>query len=519
MNKLEEIAPDSTLIRVLSRLFNLTDYRAAYAYQQILNRLCLRYSVFSLEGRLEFIADLIFSKKAKLNAAEKRALYHLWKQLRAKKDNGKTLFDFSIDYLNFAITACGGDFSDKTCQPIQHIPALNVLLALCLSGYLAAGCAKEKSPVSSGTEKAGTPIQVIQRALVNQTIRNQEPDRLNLLEKITQELNASARAHSPAVETDTTQDAVYRGTYQVQKGDSLRTIADTLGLDYKEIVRLNNVRYDRKRNWFVLYPGQVLQLPAGMSDKKQLQDIAQVEDFNTDRGDIFYLPETASEKGYTYHLVTRGESLWGISKKYQVSLQKIAAVNSISDPHTIRYGMMLKIPVHTTAALQQGKLFQRMTREEKVLFLKQRTIQAAHQYIDALVDVSEEHKIDARLYASLIWEESWFDHNATSPDNCRRLAQLDPRFHVVTDDIKENFRKSLRYLRHEFVYYRRKGFDMRAATICALAAYNGGNTRIRRYIRTGQWNGRTIETIPLKETRDHLKKVQQRCEANYQARL
>ena len=133
--------------------------------------------------------------------------------------------------------------------------------------------------------------------------------------------------------------------------------------------------------------------------------------------------------------------------------------------------------------------------------------------------MSEQYNIDPRFYAALIWEESWFDRNARSKDNCRKLVQLDPRFHAISDNIEENFRKSLGYLRHEFIYYRRKGFDRRSSIICALAAYNGGNTRIRNFIKNGQWDGKNIDTIPLKETREHIKKVLQRCKHNYHAVL
>ena len=163
--------------------------------------------------------------------------------------------------------------------------------------------------------------------------------------------------------------------------------------------------------------------------------------------------------------------------------------------------------------------FSKMSKEEKVNFIKERTIKKGHPYIDTLVEISEEFKIDSRLYALLIWEESWFDNNARSKDNCRKLAQLDPRFHEVTQDTSNNFRKSLGYLRHEFVYYQKKGFDKRSSAICALAAYNGGDTRVRRLIRNGEWDGKRIDTIPIPETRDYLKKIFRRCENNYQAVL
>ncbi len=299
-------------------------------------------------------------------------------------------------------------------------------------------------------------------------------------------------------------------TYTVQKGDSLTGIAERFKIGHHEIAAANNIRYDQQRNWYVLYPGQTLILPGKYADLQKSP--AEYP------GDAVTLKNDGRQRDFFYHLVRKGESLWNISRRYGVQIHRIAQDNRIADPGNILYGTLLRIPAAEHSSWND-KPFGEMDRQDKIRFLQQRTIQDGHPYLHLIVDIAEEYGIDARLYASLIWEESWFQADARSQDNCLKLAQLDPRFHRVTENIRENFKKSLRYLRHEFVFYRNKGFDMRSATICALAAYNGGNTRIRRYIRHGRWDGIHIETLPLKETRDHLRKVLKRCRDNYHAVL
>jgi hypothetical protein len=99
----EEIAPGSRLIRVIDRLYNLSDIREAKIYQEKLDKLNLRHSLLSLEGRLELIGDLIMRKKGRLNDSEKRALNLLFEDLNKKKDETRTFLNFSIDYLILTI--------------------------------------------------------------------------------------------------------------------------------------------------------------------------------------------------------------------------------------------------------------------------------------------------------------------------------------------------------------------------------------------------------------------------------
>jgi len=231
------------------------------------------------------------------------------------------------------------------------------------------------------------------------------------------------------------------------------------------------------------------------------------------------LGKSAYHHNSTYHLVSKGETLSRISKKYQVTVQDLINDNNIQDPRKIKYGTLLKIAKPAAPQAPAGMPFRQMSTEYKVSFLQQRTIHAGHPYLRTLVETCDEFNIDPRLYAALVWEESWFEKNATSQDNCQRLVQLDPRFHSVSNDVRENFRKSLRYLKHEFTYYLKRGFDRKSAAICALAAYNGGNTRIRSFIKEGKWDGRDAATIPLQETKEYVARVLTRCEHNYHAVL
>lgn len=44
------------------------------------------------------------------------------------------------------------------------------------------------------------------------------------------------------------------------------------------------------------------------------------------------------------HTVVKGDTLWAISRKYGVSVQRLQAANAISDPSRISVGRQLRIP-------------------------------------------------------------------------------------------------------------------------------------------------------------------------------
>jgi LysM repeat protein len=492
-NPTKKPACRSQLIRVIRRLYNLKDHAETKNCQNQLDRMKNRHSVLSQPARLELIADLISEKKGFITRSERKALEHLSKSIIKEKKNNHSILDFSIDYL---VDTIEENIIPPPLLPpdlINKTSACKTIATLSLTGMVMSGCTQNNDPVQPKNEK--------NRQISLQKTKDAQQDKQNPISK---PLVRNVKKEKPVAKFF---------TYSVKKGDSLRKIAESMGVDYREVARFNNIKYDKKRNWFKLHAGQKLILSKNIKAKK----IA-AKEIEASKESYLSLKKTADPGSDLLHFVVKGDSLWKISKQYNVPLEKIAKANNIKNLRKIRYGNILKIPGKTMVKKDTGP-FNKMSKEDKISFIKERTIKEGRPYIDAIVEISEEYKVDPRLYASLIWEESWFDSNARSKDNCRKLAQLDPRFHEISEDTSNNFRKSLGYLRHEFVYYSKKGFDKKSSAICALAAYNGGDTRIRRLIRTGEWDGKRIETIPIPETREYLKKIFRRCENNYQAVL
>ena len=491
---LNRIARKSRLIRVIRKLYSLSDKQDILACQEKLDQMNMRHSVLCQSGRLELIADLVAEKKGGLSQYERKALDLISKDLKKEKQNDLSLLDFSIDY---AVNTIEQNIVPLPVFPpnlLNRYSAGKTLATLSLTGLVMSGCAQKKDSVQA------QPKEEKESLVFQQKTADVQKNKLSFLSDV---LDSAGKQKKSVAKFF---------TYSVQPGDSLRKIALKVGADYREIARFNNIQYDEERNWFVLHPGERLILSKNIVPEKTAEKEIRKPEMHLS------LQKTDKAKPVFSHFVVKGDSLWKISRQYHVPIEKIVRANNIRDPRRIRYGSLLTIPGKAVAE-EDLISFKQMSREEKIAFLKKRTIKEGRQYIDAIVEISEEYEIDPRLYASLIWEESWFDSNAKSKDNCRKLAQLDPRFHEVSQDIKKNFRKSLGYLRHEFVYYRKKGFDKKSSAICALAAYNGGDTRIRRLIRNGEWDGKRVETIPIPETREHLKKVFLRCENNYQAVL
>jgi len=54
-------------------------------------------------------------------------------------------------------------------------------------------------------------------------------------------------------------------------------------------------------------------------------------------GDLIRLPGRV-------HLVTSGDTLWGISRQYRVSLDELLELNGMTGKETLRPGRMLRVP-------------------------------------------------------------------------------------------------------------------------------------------------------------------------------
>lgn len=102
--------------------------------------------------------------------------------------------------------------------------------------------------------------------------------------------------------------------YTVKRGDTLSAIVSRYGTTVQEIAQINEIQ-----NVNLIYPGQVLRITTNSSNHGS---------------------ETNST-GKTYYTIKRGDTLWGISRRYGVSLQNIVSWNNIQNPNLIYPGQRL----------------------------------------------------------------------------------------------------------------------------------------------------------------------------------
>ena len=116
--------------------------------------------------------------------------------------------------------------------------------------------------------------------------------------------------------------------YTVVKGDSLWNIADKFDVKMHEIININKLQ-----NITQLSVGQKLDIPA--SEKA----------IASNQGTKTAVTLTQDEKPKDIiHYVQKGDTLWGISRKYQVSLQSVTQANSLSESSRLTVGQKLVIP-------------------------------------------------------------------------------------------------------------------------------------------------------------------------------
>jgi LysM repeat protein len=116
------------------------------------------------------------------------------------------------------------------------------------------------------------------------------------------------------------------GTYTIQRGDSLGSIAEKFGVTTAAILTLN----PGITNPDVLVVGQEVKLPAGPSVSA---------------------PASSGEgSGQQVHVVQRGETLSSIARRYGVTVAAMQQANNLANPDQIIVGQRLAIPAGASAA-------------------------------------------------------------------------------------------------------------------------------------------------------------------------
>ena len=134
----------------------------------------------------------------------------------------------------------------------------------------------------------------------------------------------------PPVENPNTGEGAQLTYYTVKRGDTLSAIANRYQTTVQQLVTENGIA-----NPNLIYPGQVLRI----TTNKQ----------NT--GD-------SCEMGCVIYTVKRGDNLWNLSRQYGTTVQSIAQLNQIQNPNLIYPGQRLRIPVNmdlgTSTMTQNG---------------------------------------------------------------------------------------------------------------------------------------------------------------------
>jgi membrane-bound lytic murein transglycosylase D len=131
------------------------------------------------------------------------------------------------------------------------------------------------------------------------------------------------------------------GVHRVQRGETLGEIAEQYGTSAAELAALNGIRDARR-----IREGQRLEVPGGPAPASAEADSEATAAEAAPRP----AGETPPAEVATIHRVERGDTLLAISRRYEVSMAKIAARNGIRDPRDLREGQRLEIPVPSPAA-------------------------------------------------------------------------------------------------------------------------------------------------------------------------
>ncbi len=151
-----------------------------------------------------------------------------------------------------------------------------------------------------------------------------------------------------------------------------------------------------------------------------------------------------------------------------------------------------------------------------VAFVGMREVYPVRYHRDLLA-AAREHGLEPALVAAVVREESRFRPGAISPKGAVGLMQLMPSTAQWVAQAREmedfdltqlpdpatNLRMGCWYLSHLIDVFG-------GSEIMAIAAYNGGVSRVSGWLQTGAWAGTIddLEMIPTAETREFLRRVE-----------
>ena len=154
------------------------------------------------------------------------------------------------------------------------------------------------------------------------------------------------------------------GTYKVQQGDTLYSIAFRYGQDFRELARRNGIAEP-----YNIKTGQVLKI----ADTVQAAQKAEPK------------PQTAaagSRKTSQKYVVKTGDSVNSVSRQFSVPVADIVAANKLKAPYYLKRGSTIVIPAATTSAKASDSTDNK-TKNVKTASLKDTVVAKKTEIIDS----------------------------------------------------------------------------------------------------------------------------------------
>ncbi|PHQ30334.1 hypothetical protein CJ305_05050 [Leeuwenhoekiella nanhaiensis] len=194
-------------------------------------------------------------------------------------------------------------------------------------------------------------------------------------------------------------------SHRVQEGETISAIANKYNVTVYEIYRLNPEAKNR------VYPGLVLILPGGKSEPGA--------------------SEVSADGKFILHTVAKGETLYKLSKKYEVSETDIKRYNKHLYAAELRSGEVVKIPNTSTqseAAEETGK--PAVTNRKHIVKPKETKYGLAAMYgitIEELETMNPEIKDGLKIGAILNVPDKSYSNDAVLEDDTYAFYEVKPK--------------------------------------------------------------------------------------------
>jgi len=197
--------------------------------------------------------------------------------------------------------------------------AVGVALICASAVSVLAACTRDRETEAVPTPVAETPVAVVVGVdAIQAAVVVQQPSGEPVVQAV-----PVGESDGVTVTMATREDGRTIGTYTVQSGDSIGSIALKFNVEPQELRDMNLLADD------LIQVGQILDVP-------------------------IYPPTPTPPPEPFYHTVAAGESLSQIAVQYKITLPELIMANQLTDPNALRAGMQLVIPGYSPTAAEEG---------------------------------------------------------------------------------------------------------------------------------------------------------------------